>query len=83
MTGVAIVTDSTSYLPADLIVEHGIRVVPLQVIIGGSAYDEGAGLTSATVAEALRTWTPVTTSRPSPAAFLEAYEQAASGGCFG
>jgi DegV family protein with EDD domain len=83
MTGVAIVTDSTSYLPAELIVEHGIRVVPLQVIIGGSAYDEGAEATSATVAEALRTWTPVTTSRPSPAAFLDVYEQAASGGCDG
>jgi DegV family protein with EDD domain len=83
MTGVAIVTDSTSYLPAELIVEHGIRVVPLQVIIGGSAYDEGADLTSATVAEALRSWSPVTTSRPSPAAFLDAYEQAAGGGCDG
>jgi DegV family protein with EDD domain len=84
MTGVAIVTDSTSYLPADLVAEHGIRVVPLQVIIGGSSYDEGgADLTSATVAEALRTWTPVTTSRPSPAAFLDAYEQAAGAGCDG
>jgi DegV family protein with EDD domain len=83
MTGVAIVTDSTSYLPADLVAEHGIRVVPLQVIIGGTAYDEGAEATSATVAEALRTWTPVTTSRPTPAAFLDAYESAASDGCDG
>ena len=49
MTGVAIVTDSTSYLPADLVTEHGIRVVPLQVIIGGVAHDEGAEATSATV----------------------------------
>jgi DegV family protein with EDD domain len=40
-------------------------------------------LTSETVAEALRTWTPVTTSRPSPAAFLDAYELAAGGGCDG
>jgi DegV family protein with EDD domain len=84
MTGVAIVTDSTSYLPADLVTEHGIRVVPLQVVIGGSAYDEGgAELTSATVADALRNWTPVTTSRPAPAAFLDAYEQAAELGCDG
>jgi DegV family protein with EDD domain len=83
MTRVAIVTDSTSYLPAELIAQHGIRVVPLQVIIGGSAYDEGADLTSTTVAEALRTWTPVTTSRPSPAAFLDAYEQSAAAGCDG
>jgi EDD domain protein, DegV family len=83
MTGVAIVTDSTSYLSAELVTEHGIWVVPLQVVIGGTAYDEGAEATSATVAEALRTWTPVTTSRPAPAAFLEAYEQAANRGCDG
>jgi DegV family protein with EDD domain len=83
MSRVAIVTDSTSYLPADLVTKHGIRVVPLQVVIGGAAYDEGVELTSATVAEALRNWTPVTTSRPSPAAFLDAYEKAASEGCDG
>jgi DegV family protein with EDD domain len=83
MSGVAIVTDSTSYLSADLITKHGIRVVPLQVVIGGTAYDEGAEATSATVAEALRTWAPVTTSRPAPAAFLDVYEQAASQGCDG
>ena len=83
MTGVAIVTDSTSYLPADLVAEHGIRVVSLQVVIGGTSYDEGAEATSATVAEALRTWTPVTTSRPPPAAFLDAYKQAAEQGCDG
>jgi DegV family protein with EDD domain len=83
MTGVAIVTDSTSYLSPDLVAEHGIRVVPLQVVIDGIAYDESDVATSATVAEALRTWIPVTTSRPSPAAFLDAYEQAAKQGCDG
>jgi DegV family protein with EDD domain len=83
MTGVAIVTDSTSYLSADLVAQHGIRVVPLQVIIGGVAYDEGHEATSATVAEALRSCIPVTTSRPAPAAFLDAYEQAAEQGCDG
>jgi DegV family protein with EDD domain len=83
MTRVAIVTDSTSYLPAGLADEHGIFVVPLQVVIGGSAYDEGAEATSATVAEALRSWTPVTTSRPAPAAFLEVYERAAADGAEG
>jgi DegV family protein with EDD domain len=83
MSRVAIVTDSTSYLPADLVNKHGVRVVPLQVVIGGEAYDEGVELTSETVAEALRNWTPVTTSRPSPAAFLDAYERAASEGCDG
>ena len=38
---VAVVTDSTSYLPAELVREHGIEVVPLQVVIGGTSYDEG------------------------------------------
>ncbi|MDQ1626848.1 MAG: fatty acid kinase fatty acid binding subunit [Actinomycetota bacterium] len=80
---VAIVTDSTSYLPAELVAAHGIRVVPLQVVVGGVAHDEGGEATSAMVAEALRSWTPITTSRPSPAAFLAAYEAAAASGCDG
>jgi fatty acid kinase fatty acid binding subunit len=83
MSGVAIVTDSTAYLPPAVVSEHGIRVVPLQVVIGGTAYDEGVEATSATVAEALRRWTPVTTSRPSPFALLDVYERAAEDGCAG
>jgi len=83
MARVAVVTDSTSYLPAELVTEHGIEVVPLQVVIGGTAYDEGGGTSSDTVAEALRSWTPVTTSRPGPAAFAQAYELAAQRGCDG
>lgn len=77
---VAIVTDSTAYLPTEVVQEHGIRVVPLQVVIGGTSYDEGSGVSSATVADALRAWTPVSTSRPGPYAFLSAYELAAEEG---
>jgi DegV family protein with EDD domain len=77
---VAIVTDSTAYLPTDVVREHGIRVVPLQVVIGGTSYDEGSGVSSTTVADALRAWTPVSTSRPGPFAFLSAYEVAAEEG---
>jgi DegV family protein with EDD domain len=77
---VAVVTDSTSYLPAELVRERGIAVVPLQVVIGGTSYDEGAHGSSGTVAEALRTRQPVTTSRPGPAAFAAAYAQAAEAG---
>ena len=80
---VAVVTDSTSYLPPELVAAHGIEVVPLQVVIGGTAYDEGGGASSDTVAAALRSWTPVTTSRPGPAAFAQAYERAAARGCDG
>ena len=77
---VAVVTDSTSYLPAELVRERGIAIVPLQVVIGGTSYDEGADASSGTVAEALRTWQPVTTSRPGPAAFAAAYARAAEAG---
>lgn len=79
---VALVTDSTAMLPPDLARARGIHVVPLQVVIGAASYDEGvdAEATPGTVAAALREWTPVSTSRPTPAAFLAAYEQAAADG---
>jgi DegV family protein with EDD domain len=35
MPRVAVVTDSTSYLPPDLVERHGIHVVPLYVVFGG------------------------------------------------
>ncbi len=80
MAGVAVVTDSTAYLPAEMVERYAIRVVPVQVVIGGESYDEGSGVSSDVVAEALRDWRPVTTSRPSPAGFLEEYAAAASAG---
>ncbi len=80
MSGVALVTDSTAYLPAVLLERHGIQVVPVQVVIGGESFDEGVGVSSDAVAEALREWRPVTTSRPSPQGFLEAYARAVRSG---
>lgn len=77
---VAIVTDSTASLPADLVSERGIIVVPLQVIIGAKAYDEGTEATPETVATALKEWVPVSTSRPAPAAFAAVYASAARAG---
>src|SRR5918998_4111620 len=35
MSRVAVVTDSTSYLPPELVERHGIEVVPLYVVFGG------------------------------------------------
>jgi len=78
---VAIVTDSTATLPAEVAAEHGIIVVPLQVVIGSRVYDEGAeGATPEMVAAALKEWRPVSTSRPGPAALLGTYERAAREG---
>ena len=39
--GVAVVTDSTATCRPSWSAEHGIEVVPLQVVIGGTSYDEG------------------------------------------
>lgn len=82
MSHIALVTDSTASLPPEVAAAHGITVVPLQVVIGAKCYDEGVegGATPETVAEALREWAPVSTSRPTPAAMLEAYEKAAADG---
>lgn len=79
MSRPGIVTDSTATLSPEDAERHGVVVVPLQVVIGATSYDEGVA-TPEMVAEALKQWTPVSTSRPSPAAFLEAYEQAAAEG---
>ncbi len=81
MPGTLVITDSSSSLSADLATEHGIRVVPLQVVIGADQFDEGTGgATPERVAEALRAFTPVSTSRPNPAVMLEVYRQAAAEG---
>ena len=76
----ALVTDSTAYLPPDLLDGLDVHVVPLHVVIGGKEHSEGVDIDAAEVAAALRRFTPVSTSRPAPAAFLQAYEAAAAGG---
>jgi DegV family protein with EDD domain len=82
---VALVTDSTASLPAALVQRHDVTVVPLQVVIGASSYDEAVpgvegGVGPDRLADALRQWTPVSTSRPNPEVMLEAYERLAAAG---
>lgn len=78
---IAVVTDSTASLPPEVADKRGILVVPLQVVIGAQAYDEGSeDATPERVAAALREYVPVSTSRPAPAVMLEAYERAALAG---
>jgi DegV family protein with EDD domain len=76
-----VVTDSTASLPPAVAEERGIVVVPLQVVIGARVYDEGPdGATPEMVAEALREFRPVSTSRPAPAYLAEVYAKAAADG---
>ncbi|QPP08906.1 DegV family protein [Streptomyces bathyalis] len=80
---VAIVTDSTAYLPASALSQHRIDVVPLTVVLGDRALEEGNEISARSLAEALRERRPVTTSRPSPAVFAERYRAAAEAGAEG
>jgi DegV family protein with EDD domain len=74
MGGIAIVTDSTAYLPVDLARDRSLTVVPLTVAIGGREGLEGIDIALADVANALSTRrASVTTSRPAPAHFETVY----------
>lgn len=83
MSHIAVVTDSTAYLSPELIDTWQIRVVPVEVIVGGKGYREGVDITPAEVAAGLREWKMITTSRPSPAEFAKAYLDAAAAGASG
>lgn len=80
---VAIVTDSTAYLPQATVARHRIDVVPLTVVVGDQALEEGTEISARSLAEALRERRAVTTSRPSPAVFAETYRAAAEAGAEG
>jgi DegV family protein with EDD domain len=77
---VAVVTDSAASLPAALAHKWGIRVVPLQVIVDGVSYSEGAEITPEEVLEHLVVGRTVTTSQPSAATFEAAYAEAVAAG---
>jgi fatty acid kinase fatty acid binding subunit len=80
---VAVVTDSTAYLPAEVTEELGVSVVPLHVVIDGQSLEEGTQIGGERVAHALRADLPVTTSRPAPQEFVEVYRRLQAGGASG
>lgn len=83
---VGVVTDSTACLPAELVAGCApdaaslLRVAPLNVTIGDVTRPEDE-LGADEVASAQAEGIAVTTSRPSPAAFVEAYRALADAGC--
>ncbi|KOV57709.1 DegV domain-containing protein [Streptomyces sp. NRRL WC-3618] len=77
---VAIVTDSTAYLPPRTMERHGIIAVPLTVVLGDQALEEGTEISARSLAQALQKRRPVTTSRPSPQLFAETYRKVAESG---
>ncbi|WP_016700322.1 DegV family protein [Actinoalloteichus spitiensis] len=77
---VAIVTDSTAYLPEGAAERHDIHRVPLHVVVDGVGTLDGAGSDGPGVADALRRHRRVTTSRPSPAEFASTFRALLEGG---
>lgn len=77
---VAVVTDSTAYLPPGTAEGLGVRVVPLQVIVGGVVRAEGCEIGPDEVVAVLSRGHAVSTSRPSPTLFAAAYHDAFAAG---
>jgi DegV family protein with EDD domain len=77
---VAVVTDSTSYLPAGVAAALGVQVVPLLVDLNGRTGCEGSDISPADVTAVLRAHGSVTTSRPTPADFVAVYRTALDAG---
>jgi DegV family protein with EDD domain len=81
---VRVVTDSTAFLPAEVVEAARMRVVPLSVTVSGQAGREGLDVTPDDVVRALgeRRYT-VTTSRPTPADFADVYRELLADGAAG
>lgn len=75
---VAVMTDSTAYIPEVLREKHNIHMIPLSVVFGDSSYREEIDITTEEFYEKLRNseYLP-TTSQPSVGALIEKLESIA------
>ena len=81
MRKVKIVTDSTADLNQELVEQYGIKVVPLEVLVEGTAYKDKVDITNEEFYKILRAVKELpTTSQPSPAVFADAYRELAAEG---
>jgi fatty acid kinase fatty acid binding subunit len=72
---VAVVTDSSAYLPDGFANRHAVHVVPLHVLIDDCSGLDGVDIGPAEVAAALTGRRVVTTSRPNPDEFARLYQK--------
>jgi len=76
MSKVAIVTDSTTYLPAELIQQYPIRVLPLTLHLEGREYADGVDITASEFYKRMAGSDSVpTTSQVNTQAFEQAFEE--------
>jgi DegV family protein with EDD domain len=75
MPKVVVVTDSTAYLPENILQELNIQVVPLHVIWGDKIYKDGVDLKAEEFYPMLKAAKELpTTSQPSPQEFIDVYK---------
>jgi len=78
MSKIAIVTDSTAYLPKTFIDQHNIRVVPLKIHWNEITYKDGIDISPSVFYKKLeKSSTIPTTSQPPADEFLQVYEKLA------
>ncbi|MDY6835430.1 MAG: DegV family protein [Chloroflexota bacterium] len=76
MAKVKIVTDSTSYIPASLVQDYDISVVPLKISFSGQSFVEGIDITNEEFYQRLaRAKSPPITSQPSSDEFTQTYSR--------
>lgn len=73
---VAVVTDSTGYLPEGFAGRHSVRVVPLHVVLDEWTGRDGVDVGPVELSAALGEKKVVTTSRPSPVELAAVYREA-------
>lgn len=76
----AVVTDSASYLPAEVIEKFGVSVVPITVVVDGRSREEFVDIDAGEFYSLLGQGAQVQTSQPPPGKFLEEYVRLAAAG---
>lgn len=81
---IAVVTDSTAYVPDEVVSRVRLHIVPLTVSLPGRDGRDGVDVSPEDVARALsERRANVTTSRPAPAEFAKAYQELLEAGATG
>jgi DegV family protein with EDD domain len=76
MAKISVVTDSTAYLPKDIVTKYDIKVVPLAVNLGEKTYLEGIDMTTEEFYKYMQEEEELpTTSQPAIGDFVQTYEK--------
>ena len=81
MSKISIVTDSTAYIPSDLLKQYDIHVVPLSVIWGSDTYEDGVNITpSEFYTKLAASKVSPTTSQATPGYMLKTFQSCIDSG---